>query len=128
MSGLDLERLVLSGGPLGYAILFIAIRVLEFMLPRLMQAAFDYAVEYVHDRKQFGQPIGTFQLMQGAKKSIMPLLDVIAYLLPGKIADMYTRMNASRAYVYAVARACDNGKISRRVSGSSLQHSSNLDF
>ncbi|KAF8205669.1 acyl-CoA dehydrogenase/oxidase [Mycena galopus ATCC 62051] len=79
MSGLDLERLVLSGGPLG-----------------LMQAAFDYAVDYVHERKQFGQAIGTFQLMQG------------------KIADMYTNLNASRAYVYAVARACDQGKISRR--------------
>ncbi|KAG2362475.1 acyl-CoA dehydrogenase/oxidase C-terminal [Suillus spraguei] len=60
------------------------------------QAAFDYAVEYVHDRKQFGQPVGTFQLMQG------------------KIADMYTSINASRAYVYAVARACDRGQISRR--------------
>ncbi|KAK0496876.1 acyl-CoA dehydrogenase/oxidase [Armillaria luteobubalina] len=78
MSGLDLERLVLSGGPLG-----------------LMQAAFDYAVEYVHERKQFGQPIGEFQLMQG------------------KIADMYTKLNASRAYVYAVAKACDAGKVSR---------------
>jgi len=79
MSGLDLERVVLSGGPLG-----------------LMQAAFDEAVEYVHDRKQFGQPIGTFQLMQA------------------KIADMYTKLNASRAYVYAVAKACDRGQISRR--------------
>ncbi|KAK0239595.1 acyl-CoA dehydrogenase/oxidase [Armillaria nabsnona] len=78
MSGLDLERLVLSGGPLG-----------------LMQAAFDYAVEYVHERKQFGQPIGEFQLMQG------------------KIADMYTKLNASRAYVYAVAKACDAGRVSR---------------
>ncbi|KIY71026.1 isovaleryl-CoA dehydrogenase [Cylindrobasidium torrendii FP15055 ss-10] len=78
MSGLDLERLVLSGGPLG-----------------LMQAAFDYAVEYVHDRQQFGRPVGEFQLMQG------------------KVADMYTKLNASRAYVYAVARACDAGKISR---------------
>ncbi|KIY50729.1 acyl-CoA dehydrogenase NM domain-like protein [Fistulina hepatica ATCC 64428] len=78
MSGLDLERLVLSGGPLG-----------------LMQAAFDLAVEYVHDRKQFGQPIGTFQLMQA------------------KIADMYTNLTASRAYVYAIARACDRGEISR---------------
>ncbi|KAI5120490.1 hypothetical protein M0805_006510, partial [Coniferiporia weirii] len=77
MSGLDLERLVLSGGPLG-----------------LMQAAFDYAVEYVHTRKQFGQHIGTFQLMQG------------------KIADMYTKLEASRAYVYAVARACDEGHVS----------------
>lgn len=62
-----------------------------------MQAAFDYAVTYVHERKQFGQPVGTFQLMQG------------------KIADMYVAMNASRSYVYAVARACDAGHVSRRV-------------
>jgi len=79
MSGLDLERVVLSGGPLG-----------------LMQAAFDYAVRYVHERKQFGYPVGTFQLMQG------------------KIADMYTKLYASRSYVYAVARACDRGKVSRK--------------
>ncbi|KAK7467530.1 hypothetical protein VKT23_004583 [Stygiomarasmius scandens] len=88
MSGLDLERLVLSGGPLG-----------------LMQGAFDYAVEYVHDRKQFGQPVGTFQLMQA------------------KIADMYTKMNASRSYVYAVARACDRGKISRRDCAGAILYS-----
>jgi len=88
MSGLDLERLVLSGGPLG-----------------LMQAAFDYAVEYVHSRKQFGKPIGTFQLMQG------------------KIADMYTKLNASRAYVYAVARACDEGHISRRDCAGAILYS-----
>ncbi|KLO19226.1 acyl-CoA dehydrogenase NM domain-like protein [Schizopora paradoxa] len=88
MSGLDLERLVLSGGPLG-----------------LMQAAFDYAVEYVHDRKQFGKPIGTFQLMQA------------------KIADMYTKLNASRAYVYAVARACDEGKVSRRDCAGAILYS-----
>ncbi|CAM0139486.1 hypothetical protein VKS41_004704 [Umbelopsis sp. WA50703] len=79
MSGLDLERLVLSGGPLG-----------------LMQAALDITVPYVHDRKQFGQPIGEFQLVQG------------------KLADMYTKLNASRAYVYAVARACDNGQVSNK--------------
>ncbi|EKM55308.1 uncharacterized protein PHACADRAFT_255837 [Phanerochaete carnosa HHB-10118-sp] len=89
MSGLDLERLVLSGGPLG-----------------LMQAAFDYAVEYIHDRKQFNVPVGTFQLMQG------------------KIADMYTKMNASRSYVYAVARACDSGKISRRDCAGVILYSS----
>ncbi|KAG6900404.1 hypothetical protein C0993_011097 [Termitomyces sp. T159_Od127] len=59
-------------------------------------AAFDEAVEYVHDRKQFGQPVGTFQLMQA------------------KIADMYTKLSASRSYVYAVARACDRGSVSRR--------------
>ena len=62
-----------------------------------MQAAFDYAVEYIHQREQFGQQVGTFQLMQA------------------KIADMYTKINASRSYVYAVARACDKGHISRRV-------------
>ncbi|CAA7271605.1 unnamed protein product [Cyclocybe aegerita] len=88
MSGLDLERIVLSGGPLG-----------------LMQAAFDYAVEYVHDRKQFGEPIGTFQLMQA------------------KIADMYTKLNASRSYVYAVARACDRGKISRKDCAGAILYS-----
>ncbi|KAL5489989.1 hypothetical protein ACEPAI_4822 [Sanghuangporus weigelae] len=88
MSGLDLERLVLSGGPLG-----------------LMQAAFDYAVEYVHNREQFGQPVGTFQLMQG------------------KIADMYTKLESSRAYVYAVARACDQGHISRRDCAGSILYS-----
>jgi isovaleryl-CoA dehydrogenase len=67
MSGLDFERIVLSGGPLG----FISSSRLKFALGllsrRLMQAAFDQAVEYVHDRKQFGQPVGTFQLMQGNK-------------------------------------------------------------
>ena len=63
----------------------------------IMQAAFDTAVSYIHDRKQFNVPVGTFQLMQG------------------KVADMYTKLNSSRAYVYAVARACDNGRISRRV-------------
>jgi isovaleryl-CoA dehydrogenase len=78
MSGLDYERLVLAGGPLG-----------------IMRACFGLVMPYVHDRKQFGQPIGTFQLMQG------------------KIADMYTTMNACRAYVYAVARACDRGRTTR---------------
>ncbi|KIK98094.1 hypothetical protein PAXRUDRAFT_134933 [Paxillus rubicundulus Ve08.2h10] len=88
MSGLDLERLVLSGGPLG-----------------LMQASFDFAVEYVHQRKQFSQPVGTFQLMQA------------------KIADMYTKINASRSYVYAVARACDHGHISRRDCAGAILYS-----
>jgi len=88
MSGLDLERLVLSGGPLG-----------------LMQAAFDYAVEYVHTRKQFGKPIGTFQLIQA------------------KIADMYTKLSASRAYVYAVARSCDEGHVSRRDCAGAILYS-----
>jgi isovaleryl-CoA dehydrogenase len=78
MSGLDYERLVLGAGPLG-----------------IMRACFDLVMPYVHDRKQFGRPIGTFQLMQG------------------KIADMYTEMNACRAYVYAVARACDRDQATR---------------
>ncbi|OWZ59909.1 isovaleryl-CoA dehydrogenase [Cryptococcus neoformans c45] len=89
MSGLDLERLVLSGGPLG-----------------IMQAALDMALEYTHERKQFGKQIGTFQLMQG------------------KLADMYTKLSASRAYVYAVARACDAGKISRRDCAGAILYSS----
>ena len=79
MSGLDYERVVLSGGPLG-----------------LMAAALDLALPYVRERKQFGQPIGTFELMQA------------------KIADMYTALSASRAYVYAVASACDAGRVKRR--------------
>src|SRR6267142_103747 len=78
MSGLDYERAVLAAGPLG-----------------IMQACMDVVMPYVHERKQFGQPIGTFQLVQG------------------KIADMYTTMNASRAYVYAVAKACDRGETTR---------------
>jgi isovaleryl-CoA dehydrogenase len=78
MSGLDYERLVLAAGPLG-----------------IMRACFDLVMPYVHDRKQFGQAIGTFQLMQG------------------KIADMYTAMNSSRAYVYAVAQACDREQTTR---------------
>jgi isovaleryl-CoA dehydrogenase len=79
MSGLDFERAVLAAGPLG-----------------LMQAAFDLVLPYVHERKQFGQPIGSFQLMQG------------------KLADMYTAMATSRAYVYAVARACDTDQVTRK--------------
>jgi len=79
MSGLDYERTVLSGGPLG-----------------LMAACLDVAIPYVHERKQFGQPIGSFQLVQG------------------KLADMYTTMNAARAYVYAVAAACDRGETTRK--------------
>jgi isovaleryl-CoA dehydrogenase len=78
MSGLDYERAVLAGGPLG-----------------IMQACMDVVMPYVHDRKQFGAPIGTFQLVQG------------------KIADMYVTMNACRAYVYAVAKACDRGETTR---------------
>ena len=79
MSGLDYERVVLAAGPIG-----------------IMQACMDVVVPYLHERKQFGQPIGSFQLMQG------------------KIADMYTRMNATRAYVYAVAKACDRGQTTRK--------------
>ena len=79
MSGLDYERAVLAAGPLG-----------------IMQAAMDVVIPYVHQRKQFGQPIGEFQLVQG------------------KLADMYTTMNASRAYVYAVAKACDRGETARK--------------
>ncbi|MBI3898939.1 MAG: isovaleryl-CoA dehydrogenase [Gammaproteobacteria bacterium] len=79
MSGLDYERLVLAGGPLG-----------------IMQACLDVVVPYLHERKQFGQSIGEFQLMQG------------------KLADMYTTMNACRAYVYAVAVACDRGATTRK--------------
>ena len=79
MSGLDFERVVLAAGPVG-----------------IMAAAMDIVVPYIHEREQFGQPIGTFQLMQG------------------KIADMYTTMNACRAYVYAVAAACDRGETTRK--------------
>ena len=79
MSGLDYERVVLSGGPVG-----------------IMQACMDLVLPYVHERKQFGQPIGEFQLVQG------------------KIADSYAVLNASRAYLYAVARACDRGESTRK--------------
>ena len=79
MSGLDYERTVLSGGPVG-----------------IMQACMDIVVPYIHERKQFNKSIGEFQLMQG------------------KIADMYTTLSASRAFLYAVARACDHGEDSRK--------------
>ena len=79
MSGLDSERVVLAAGPVG-----------------IMAAALDVVVPYVHERKQFDRPIGTFQLMQG------------------KLADMYTTMNACRAYVYSVASACDRGETTRK--------------
>jgi isovaleryl-CoA dehydrogenase len=78
MSGLDYERVVLAAGPLG-----------------IMQACMDAVLPYVHERKQFGAPIGSFQLVQG------------------KLADMYVGMNAAKAYVYAVARACDEGRTTR---------------
>ena len=79
MSGLDYERVVLSGGPIG-----------------IMQACMDVVVPYVHDRQQFGKPIGTFQLMQG------------------KLADMYVALSTARAYTYAVAQACDRGETTRK--------------
>ena len=88
MSGLDYERVVLSGGPLG-----------------IMAAAMDVVVPYVHERKQFGQPIGEFQLMQG------------------KLADMYTTMNVCRAYVYAVAAACDRGETTRKDAAGCILYS-----
>jgi len=101
MSGLDLERLVLSGGPLGFVFLPSIASTPWISPPKIlasiMQAAFDTAVTYVHDRKQFNVAVGTFQLMQG------------------KIADMYVKLNSTRSYVYAVARGCDRGRISRRV-------------
>jgi isovaleryl-CoA dehydrogenase len=78
MSGLDYERVVLAAGPLG-----------------IMQACLDVVIPYVHDRKQFGRPIGQFQIMQA------------------KLADMYVTMNAAKSYVYAVARACDDGRTTR---------------
>ncbi|MFQ3206302.1 MAG: isovaleryl-CoA dehydrogenase [Glaciecola sp.] len=91
MSGLDYERLVLSGGPLG-----------------IMQACMDIVVPYIHDRKQFGKSIGEFQLVQG------------------KVADMYTQMNAARAYVYAVARSCDRGETTRKDAAGAILYSAEL--
>ncbi len=88
MSGLDYERVVLSGGPLG-----------------LMAAALDVVLPYVHERKQFGEAIGTFQLIQA------------------KIADMYVGLNACRAYVYAVARACDQGRTTRQDAAGAILYS-----
>ncbi|MBM3562125.1 MAG: isovaleryl-CoA dehydrogenase [Alphaproteobacteria bacterium] len=85
MSGLDYERAVLAGGPLG-----------------IMQACMDVVLPYVHERKQFGQPIGEFELMQG------------------KLADMYTAVMATRAYVYAVAKACDRGRVARKDAASAI--------
>ena len=85
MSGLDYERAVLAGGPLG-----------------IMQSCMDVVLPYVHERKQFGQPIGEFELMQG------------------KLADMYTAVMATRAYVYAVAKACDRGRVARKDAASAI--------
>ncbi len=89
MSGLDYERAVLAAGPLG-----------------IMQSCMDIVVPYVHEREQFGQPIGTFQLMQG------------------KLADMYTTMNACKAYVYAVAKACDRGETTRKDAAGAILYAS----
>jgi isovaleryl-CoA dehydrogenase len=89
MSGLDYERVVLSGGPLG-----------------IMQACMDTVLPYIHDRKQFGESIGNFQFIQG------------------KVADMYTALNASRAYVYSVARACDRGETTRKDAAGAILFSS----
>lgn len=91
MSGLDYERVVLSGGPTG-----------------IMQACMDLVVPYIHDRKQFDTPIGQFQLIQG------------------KIADMYTRMNASKAYVYSVAQACDRSETARKDAAGVILYSAEL--
>ncbi len=88
MSGLDYERAVLSGGPLG-----------------IMQACLDEVVPYVHQREQFGQPIGEFQLIQG------------------KLADIYTTMNACKSYVYAVAKACDRGQTTRKDAAGAILYS-----
>lgn len=88
MSGLDYERVVLSGGPLG-----------------LMAAALDVVLPYVHERKQFGEAIGTFQLVQA------------------KLADMYVGLNACRAYVYAVAKACDQGRTTRQDAAGAILYS-----
>ncbi len=91
MSGLDYERLVLSGGPLG-----------------IMQSCMDIVVPYIHDRQQFGQSIGQFQLIQG------------------KVADMYTQMNAARAYVYTVAKSCDRGETTRKDAAGAILYSAEL--
>ena len=91
MSGLDYERVVLSGGPLG-----------------IMAACMDNVVPYIHDRKQFGQSIGEFQLIQG------------------KIADMYTQMNAARSYIYLVAQACDRGETTRKDAAGAILYSAEL--
>ena len=89
MSGLDYERAVLAAGPIG-----------------IMQACMDVVILYVHERKQFGQAIGEFQLMQG------------------KLADMYVTMNASKSYVYSVAKACDRGEVTRKDAAGAILYAS----
>ncbi|MGB0894519.1 MAG: isovaleryl-CoA dehydrogenase [Parashewanella sp.] len=91
MSGLDYERVVLAGGPLG-----------------IMAACMDLVVPYIHDRQQFGKSIGEFQLVQG------------------KLADMYTQMNAARSYVYNVAQACDRGETTRKDAAGAILYSAEL--
>ncbi|WP_207916224.1 isovaleryl-CoA dehydrogenase [Lysobacter sp. N42] len=91
MSGLDYERTVLAAGPLG-----------------IMQACLDVVVPYIHERTQFGQEIGQFQLVQG------------------KVADMYTQMNAARAYVYTVAKACDRGETTRKDAAGAILYAAEL--
>ncbi|EJB0231141.1 isovaleryl-CoA dehydrogenase [Vibrio vulnificus] len=91
MSGLDYERVVLAGGPLG-----------------IMRSCLDAVIPYIHDRKQFSQPIGEFQLVQG------------------KLADMYTQMNAARSYVYTVAAACDRGEVTRKDAAGVILYSAEL--
>ncbi|MEJ6476753.1 isovaleryl-CoA dehydrogenase [Pseudoalteromonas piscicida] len=91
MSGLDYERVVLAGGPLG-----------------IMQACMDVVVPYIHERQQFNQSIGEFQLVQG------------------KIADMYTQMNAARSYVYTVAKACDRGETTRKDAAGAILYAAEL--
>ncbi|EHK9047821.1 isovaleryl-CoA dehydrogenase [Vibrio vulnificus] len=91
MSGLDYERVVLAGGPLG-----------------IMRSCLDAVIPYIHDRKQFGQPIGEFQLVQS------------------KLADMYTQMNAARSYVYTVAAACDRGEVTRKDAAGVILYSAEL--
>ncbi|EKO5188611.1 isovaleryl-CoA dehydrogenase [Vibrio vulnificus] len=91
MSGLDYERVVLAGGPLG-----------------IMRSCLDAVIPYIHDRTQFGQPIGEFQLVQG------------------KLADMYTQMNAARSYVYTVAAACDRGEVTRKDAAGVILYSAEL--
>ena len=84
---------------------------------RIMQAALDLTLDYTHEREQFGQKIGTFQFMQGklaGESRTSPCLPPRAGLIKG--SDMYTKLSASRSYVYAVARACDAGRVSRQVS------------
>lgn len=91
MSGLDYERVVLAGGPLG-----------------IMQACMDAVLPYIHERQQFGQSIGQFQLVQG------------------KVADMYTQMNAARAYVYTVAKACDRNETTRKDAAGAILYAAEL--